>query len=254
MVGNSYTYYNGGVDGTLRTFFASSRAAWYAKRLTLGGANWEYHMDQAVNAGTALHTALTSSTGGETSWGFVVFQERSHVPALCCGTDPWYTNSEFIASARNIVELDRKAEARGARTILYQTWGRLYGLPDRGPHMATFPLMNDALAEGYKHYASLITRPDRTPIVAPVGPAFGLIYDRDVAAGRNPLDSSSLFHRLYDPDATHPSALGTYLAACVIHAGATGESPVGLPPALGISGAESTLLQETAARAIAEAR
>lgn len=251
MLGNSYTFYNGGVDGVLRSFFGASRSAWYVKALTLGGSNWQYHLSEASTGGSPHHFALTSSSGGEISWGFVVLQERSHVPGLCCHTSPKYTDSDFAASARAVVELDRMAEARGARTVLYQTWGRRDGHNTR-PYLSTFTSMNDAVIEGYRRYASLITRADRSPIVAPVGRAFRLIYDRDVDAGRNPGDASSLFHRLYDPDATHPSALGTYLAACVVFGSITGETPVGLPPSQDISTEEATILQETAVRAMSQ--
>lgn len=190
-----------------------------------------------------------SSVGGETSWGYVVVQEQSHVPALCCHTSPKYTDSAYAASARAVVELDRMAEARGARTVLYQTWGRRDGHALR-PYLATFKTMNDAVIQGYQHYASLIARTGRTPLVAPVGVAFRLIYDGVVEAGQNPGDASSLFHRLYDRDETHPSPLGTYLAACVMFGTITGESPAGLPPALGISEEEAATLQATAMRAM----
>lgn len=249
MVGNSYTYYNNGVDGVLRTFFGAFNKAWFVKALTLGGSNWQYHVGQASRSGTSHHTALTSSQGGETSWGYVVVQEQSHVPGLCCYTSQNYTDSDFAASAQAVVELDRKAEARGARTVLYQTWGRRDGHATR-PYLGTFPLMNDAVAEGYKRYASLITRAGRSPIIAPVGTAFRLVYDAVLEAGEDPSDSSSLFYRLYNADASHPSNLGTYLAACVIYGVVTGESPEGLPDALGLSGKNPRLMREAAARAI----
>jgi len=251
MLGNSYTFYNGGVDGTLRSFFVASRRSWYIKALTLGGSNWQYHLAQASVSGTPHYSALTASNGGENEWGFVVFQEQSHVPGLCCHTSPMYTDSTFASSAQAVVELDRMAAARGARTVLYQTWGRRDGHKTR-PYIGTFTAMNDAVIEGYKHYASLITHAGRVPVVAPVGVAFRLIYDDVVAVGQDPADSSSLFHKLYDPDASHPSALGTYLAACVLFGSITGGSPKGLPPALGISETEASMLQETAQRAISK--
>merc|ERR1740121_2394564 len=249
MVGNSYTHYNGGVDGTLRTFFSALHRAWYVKALTLGGSNWEYHVSQASTRGTPHHTALTSSDGGETSWGYVVFQERSHVPALCCNTDTWFTDSEFVASAQKIQELDDLAAARGARTVLYQTWGRRDGHSSK-PGMEDFVTMGDKVAEGYRYYASQITRDGRSPIVAPVGRAFRLIYDDIVAAGQNTHDDSSLFYKLYDPDATHPSDLGTYLAACVFFGAITGESPIGLPTALTIPEREASTLRGYAVKAL----
>jgi hypothetical protein len=235
MMGNSYTYYNGGVDGVLRAFFSSFGSAPRVQALTKGGSNWGYHLQQLRAPGTNHHTALV----GGSALDFVVLQDQSHVPSLCCYTNPRYVDPDFDASAKALVEIDAAVKAAGAVTVLYQTWGRRDRLT-RKPYFSSFPAMNDAVQQGYEHYASLITTSDRKPIIAPVGRAFGLIHDEDY----------NLFYRLYDPDATHPSALGTYLAACVVYASVTGASPSGLPTALGISAGEAGLLQSKAAIAV----
>jgi hypothetical protein len=236
MMGNSYTYYNGGVDGVLRAFFSSFGSAPRVQALTKGGSNWPYHLQQLTASGTNHHAALV----GGSAWDFVVLQDQSHVPSLCCYTNPRYVDPDFDASAKALVEIDAAVKAAGAVTVLYQTWGRRDRLT-RKPYFSSFPAMNDAVQQGYEHYASVITTSDRKPIIAPVGRAFGLIHDEDY----------NLFYRLYDPDATHPSALGTYLAACVVYASVTGASPSGLPTALGISAGEATILQSKAAIAAA---
>jgi len=236
MMGNSYTFYNGGVDGVLRTFFTSFGNAPRVQALTKGGSNWRYHLQQLEASGTNHHAALVDGSALD----FVVLQDQSHVPSLCCYTSPKYTDPDFDASATALVQLDAAVKAAGAVTVLYQTWGRRDSLT-RKPYFSSFTSMNEAAQQGYEHYASLITTSDRKPIVAPVGKAFRLIHDEDY----------NLFYRLYDPDATHPSALGTYLAACVVYASVTGASPSGLPTALGISAGEAGLLQSKAAIAVA---
>jgi len=237
MMGNSYTYYNGGVDGVLRTFFTSFGGdAPRVQALTKGGSSWRYHLQQFEASGTDHHAALV----GGSALDFVVLQDQSHVPSLCCYTSPRYIDPDFDASAKALVQLDAAVKAAGAVTVLYQTWGRRDSLT-RKPYFSSFAAMNMAVQQGYEHYASLITSSDRRPIVAPVGRAFGLVHDEDY----------NLFYRLYDPDATHPSALGTYLAACVVYASVTGASPSGLPAALGISAGEAGLLQRKAAIAVA---
>jgi len=236
MLGNSYTYYNGGVDGVLRTFAISFGNAPRVRALTKGGSNWQYHLQQVTASGTNHHAALV----GSSAFDFVVLQDQSHVPSLCCYTSPRYVDPDFDASAKALVQLDAVVKAAGAVTVLYQTWGRRDSLT-RKPYFSSFEAMSEAVQQGYKHYASLITTSDRKPIVAPVGKAFQLIHDEDY----------NLFYRLYDPDATHPSALGTYLAACVIFASVTRESPLGLPTALGISAGEAVRLQSKAAMAVA---
>merc|ERR1712048_257016 len=119
----------------------------------------------------------------------------------------------------------------------YQTWGRRDGHASR-PYLSTFVAMNDFVERGYAYYASQVTRPGRTPLVAPVGRAFRLIYDEITVAGGNAGDAGSLFFRLYDPDGSHPSAMGTYLAACVLYSTISGASASGLPVGLGISETE----------------
>merc|ERR1719356_2253244 len=235
MMGNSYTFYNGGVDGVLRTFVTSFGSAPRLQALTKGGSNLGYHLQQLTASGTSHHAALM----GGSAWNFVVLQDQSHVPSLCCYTSPKYIDPDFDASAKALVQLDAAVKAAGAVTVLYQTWGRRDSLT-RKPYFSSFAAMNEAVQQGYEHYASLITTSDRKPIIAPVGKAFRLIHDEDY----------NMFYQLYDPDATHPSALGTYLAACVIYASVTGTSPLGLPTALGIKAEEAEFLQSKAAIAV----
>lgn len=66
---------------------------------------------------------------------------------------------------------------------------------------------------------------------------------------------------LYGPDGFHPSPLGTYLAALVVVAGLTGQSPPGVPFAvhrpgfdLTVSAARARLLRSAVADALAAAR
>jgi len=237
MLGNSYTYYNGGVDGMLRAFFSDAGSPREVAALTKGGSNWQYHASQASATGTPHHKALSQGS----TWGFVVVQDQSIRPALCCYTDPKFTDPGFTESTQALLELDKKIEAVGARTVFYQTWGRRDGHSTRS-YLSTFVAMNDFVEQGYEHYASLVTRPGRTPLIAPVGRAFRLIYD----------DQRSFFYRLYDPDASHPSALGTYLAACVLYSTITGAAAAGLPGGLGISTSDAAYLQAKADQAVSE--
>ncbi|EOD23357.1 hypothetical protein EMIHUDRAFT_254981, partial [Emiliania huxleyi CCMP1516] len=199
--------------------------------LTKGGSSLNYHWQEVSSPSSGHHVALASG------FDFVVLQDRSDIPSRCCYTDQ---DEDFEASTRALVQLDAAIKEAGATTVLYQTWGRRGSL-NRPPYFQSFLPMNDAVEEGYRRYASLITTDGRAPIIAPVGSAFELVYGAD----------RDLWYRLYDRDATHPSALGTYLAAIVVYASITGLSPDGLPSALGISGAEAELLQGKAAEALA---
>merc|ERR1712048_390883 len=183
----------------LLRFFATSGSPREVTALTRGGSNLPYHLDQSSIGGTPHHTALMRTSGQSSSWGFVIVQDQSHVPALCCYTEPKYTDSGFSASVAALLELDKKIEALGAQIVLYQTWGRRDGHASRS-YLSTFVAMNDFVEQGYAYYALQVTKPGRVPLVAPVGRAFRLIYDEITLAGRNAGDSDTLFYRLYDPD------------------------------------------------------
>lgn len=187
MMGNSYTYYNGGVNGVLLQLLAALGDSPRVQALTKGGSSLNYHWQEVSSPSSGHHVALASG------FDFVVLQDRSDIPSRCCYTDQ---DEDFEASTRALVQLDAAIKEAGATTVLYQTWGRR-GCLNRPPHFQSFLPMNDAVEEGYRRYASLITTDGRAPIIAPVGSAFELVYGAD----------RDLWYRLYDRDATHPSAL-----------------------------------------------
>lgn len=92
----------------------------------------------------------------------------------------------------------------GGQPYVYMTWAREWA-----------PNMQKTIQEKYTALAKKINAR-----IVPVGPAWERA--RELRPG----------FPLYDPDGSHPSALGTYLSACVFFGVLTGESPVGLPPRL----------------------
>lgn len=95
-------------------------------------------------------------------------------------------------------------KAEGGRVYLYLTWARKWD-----------PYMQAEITARYTELAEMI---DAT--IVPVGPAWARAREL-----RPDLE-------LYDPDHHHPSAIGTYLTACVFYGVLTGQSPVGLPSRL----------------------
>lgn len=92
-------------------------------------------------------------------------------------------------------------ERKNAATVLFMTWARAY-----------FPETQEAIRTAYQDLA-----PQLQATVAPVGVAWQHALKRDPTL------------RLYADDGSHPTFLGTYLAACVMYATIFGESPEGLP-------------------------
>ncbi|MEM8889268.1 MAG: hypothetical protein AAGD28_14925 [Bacteroidota bacterium] len=96
------------------------------------------------------------------------------------------------------------AESKQADVYLYMTWAREWN-----PYMQA-EIKEQYMALGEKLGAKVV----------PVGPAWERA--RQLRPG----------FPLYDEDQSHPSALGTYLTACVFFGTFSGQSPVGLPSRL----------------------
>lgn len=92
------------------------------------------------------------------------------------------------------------AQEGGADVYFYVTWSREWD-----------PYMQEPILKAYQQVA----RQNNARII-PIGPA----WERAQQLRPN--------LRLYDPDGSHPSNIGTYLTACVIYGVLTGASPVGL--------------------------
>jgi hypothetical protein len=91
--------------------------------------------------------------------------------------------------------------------------------------------------------------------IAPAGLAFKAVYDRDVAAGRDPKASTSLFAQLYGPDSKHPSAPGTYVVACVVTATIYAVDPTTLDDGVaGIADGTKVILRAIARDVVATER
>ena len=82
--------------------------------------------------------------------------------------------------------------------------------------------MQDKTTKGLRAYVGFFPQSSNVTFV-PVGDAFRAVY----SSCDDPSDPTSLFARLYAPDAFHPSRLGTYLSCLVFFVMLTGRTPVG---------------------------
>ena len=110
--------------------------------------------------------------------------------------------------------------------------------------------MQDRLESGYMDYHSNITNAGHTVWMAPVGLAFAHIHDNVVAAGFNASLTGNTFYDLYNADGSHPSLAGSYLAACVLYATMTGETPVGSNDSVSLNATLKLELQQAAAATV----
>ena len=220
FIGNSYTAYNGlsGLVQQMMTEQASTPASTSA--VTPGGYRLDQHARDASGAAgdTTLRRALVTD---DPSWGTLVLQDQSQVGGFPVSDPTWQ------ASRDGAVALAALGRALPARTVLYQTWGRRTG-DDRNPGLfPDFSTMQGRLRVGYAAYAEAIRADGGEASVAPVGDAFARIFADDASEGGDPATAGTLFWRLYAGDGSHPSNLGSHLAAYTLFATMTGKDPRG---------------------------
>ena len=239
MIGNSYTSANALRD-RLQSVFDDAQQPAMISDLTGGGMKLYEHADNAENTGHQWHTTLTAN-----DFDFVVLQDQSQVPSFPPESSTYWQDSKDGA-----IRLDSMIADAGAETVFFQTWGYRDGDANNAWRNPDYPTMQGHLESGYRLYAENVTTENRTAYIAPVGLAFKVIYDDIVAAGGNPTDSSTLFYSLYSSDGAHPSARGSYVAACVMYATMTGDTSVGLPDDVGLDANTRLKLQQAADAAV----
>ncbi len=220
FIGNSYTYYN-----EMPAMFESVAAkAGYTdltvSRVTAGGWTLLQHANPNDQYGKKVEAELAKGI-----YDYVILQEQSLRPAI--------ESPLFYDGVR---ALAKKVRDAGAQPILYQTWGRKTGHAALAENGLTNETMTWKLAAAYQAIAKELS----IDLVAPVGFAF---YDVYTAKG----DSLEL----YDPDKTHSSPEGSYLAALTIFAEIFGIDPTGLTIS-GFDEAEASVLQKAAYKAVFE--
>jgi hypothetical protein len=191
FVGNSYTYFNNLPQ--LVSGLARSAPDHFVmetEMVTVGGATLKRHWEEGK--------ALAAIKRGD--WNYVVLQEQSTL-----GMSPVVDGIPQISDPKNFHEYARLFDAEikkvGAKTIFYMTWAR-----------QNSPESQSLLTDAYQRIAR-----ELNDGVAPVGLAW------ESALKKNPKLS------LHIQDKSHPTPMGSYLAACVFYATIYGKSPVGLP-------------------------
>lgn len=185
FIGNSYTFYNDLPALIARMGAAAARAGRGPEiavdSVTVGGASMRNHWD----TGTAPARIMVGP------WDAVVLQGQSVEPVL--------NPSEFRTYS---LRLGGLASTHGARPVFFATWPRragdaLYAQPWSGGTPQGF---NTRMHAAYAEVAAMTSGG-----LAAVGDAWMRALD-----ARPTID-------LYDPDGSHPSAAGSWLAACVLY-------------------------------------
>jgi len=212
FIGNSYT-------------FANDFPRMFANLAQEGGYNLHITM-RAAGGWTLGRHAESNETLEEirqTAWDYVILQEQSVIPS-----DPIERGQSMYPAVRLLhTEIDQI----GADTLLFMTWGRRDGLPEKG--YDGFGEMQTAITTGYLEIAH-----ELDVAVAPAGETW-----RRALAQNEGLD-------LWQSDGSHPSQAGSYLAACVFYAMVFLESPEGLAYMADLDEKDGIILQSIAAETV----
>lgn len=199
FIGNSYTYYN-----SLPVLFKKVANAAGAKvevaSVTAGSRRFSEWSNPTNVYGTRVEAALTATN----DYDIVVLQERS--------VSPLSEYDAFSAGAKALATRISQTQ-KNCKIYLYQTWGNP---SSQGNYGGSIPEMESRLRTAYKTVATEIGA-----TVSYVGKAFTYVYETYNLAT---LGTQSPYW-LYQSDNTHPTYLGSYLAACVHTATILGIDP-----------------------------
>jgi hypothetical protein len=191
FVGNSYYYYNNSLHNHVSNLVKAADPALGAKlqfkSATIGGSALHQH--------NIAHLTEPGRIGVSQPFQWVVMQGGSGEPLSVARREV------FRKTAASHAEL---VKARGGQVALYMT--HVYVKPHKQQKATNIQATESLYVEVGNEIGAL---------VIPVGLAFEEAYRRDPDL------------KLHHPDGTHPSLLGTYLAACTTYAELYAQTPVG---------------------------
>jgi len=192
-IGNSYLYYNDSLHNHVRRMldeiYENKIITSNYKSVTISGSrSWHHNIDYPIN-----HKNL----GAKKPFQLVIFQGGSGE------TDTPKERDLFSETTARVIN---KIHESGAEAALYMIHAYVKPHKDRNPRMIQ-DIKKMYIDAGNKNNA----------LVIPVGIAFENAYSSN---------SNIELHKTFD--GSHPSLLGTYLAACVVFASITHQSPLNI--------------------------
>jgi hypothetical protein len=188
-------------------------------------------IDSNTPGGTTFnsHTNNTTSLSkiGQGTWDYVILQAQSQEPSF----SPSQVAVQTYPYAKILVDSILSAN-ECTIPLFYMTWGRKNGDASNCtsyPVICTYDGMQGRLRESYLEMAI-----DNEAEVSPVGAAWKYVRDNHPTI------------ELYSADESHPSAAGSYLAACVHYTSIYKKSPVGASFTFSLSTGDAAILQNAA--------
>lgn len=195
------------------------------------GAGDTLDVDSYAPGGITLagHCADPTTLGkiGSKAWNAIVVQAQSQEPSF----PPDQVEQQTLPYA---VRLDSIIRANDSctNTVFYETWGRKNGDQQNCafyPPVCTYEGMQARLHDSYKLFADTCKA-----LMAPVGEAWKHVIQSEPSIN------------LYQPDESHPTIEGSYLAACVLYEVIFEKSVIGNTFTGGTSSSVAAFLQQTA--------
>ena len=192
FVGNSYFYYNDSLHNHVRRMVDAAQPGFLKKAkfksATIGGANLDDHPIE--------HLTMPGRIGVKEPFQLVILQGNSGQPL---------TEKGRASLRETVTAFDQVIKQHGGKTALYMN--HAYGAPHKQVSPDNIRMTEDAYVAAGNEIGAL---------VIPVGLAFEEAYKRK---------PELKLHQDYD--GSHPTLIGSYLAACTVVASVYGVSPVG---------------------------
>lgn len=195
FIGNSMTYYHDMPTAIFEKMAASAGFDVTVRSVTAGGRFLREHLSLDDEPARAAKAALAADKAGV--YDFVVLQE---------GMPDLYTRTENFYEAVRI--LTGKIRDLGAKPVLYARMGNKRGNPE----------LNDPACT-YEHVYQTIVKAHETisqELDIPLAWAVRAAYE---------MNEEPLPFDLYDPDRSHPSYAGSYVAALCVFTALFGADP-----------------------------
>ncbi|HNP98423.1 MAG TPA: PKD domain-containing protein [Bacteroidia bacterium] len=215
FLGNSYTYVNN-LPQLVANMAANTGDSVYYDSHTPGGFTLQQHLNDS--------TSINKIKAG--GWDYIVLQEQSQLPSF-----PDYDGLSAIQLAY-LINLYNPC----ARILFYMTWGRKNGDASNCavyPPVCTYEGMDSLI---YRSYMQM-TASDYAE-VSPVGRVWKYIRQNYPAI------------ELYATDESHPSAAGSYAAACSFYCQLFKKDPVLLSYDFSLSSQEALDIRTAASRVV----
>lgn len=214
FIGNSYTYYND-MPNLIQNIAQSTGDILNHDSQAPGSFTLEMHVNSATIAKLQ-----------QGNWDYVVLQEQSQLPSF---TDQ-EVQIQVYPYATQLSDYIRSMNGCG-NVIFYMTWGRRNGDTLRcgiQPDVCTYEGMDDLIS---RHYIEMAK--DNEAILSPVGKVWRSIRQQDPAL------------ELYDQDKSHPSYIGSMIAAYTFYTVIFKKDPTLAPYNGTLTQAQAQLIKNT---------